>query len=309
MYYSSENQYRQNPMENLRVFFRSRNMLVKLILINVLVWLAVMFLSVLFDLYKTDYIKEVIEWLAVPADTGQLVLRPWTVFTYMFLHYDFWHILFNMLWLFWFGKIFLEFLNQRQLLTTYIFGGLAGAVFYIVSFNMFPKFEEIYQHSVALGASASVMAIVVAISFYVPSYRINLLLIGPVKIFYIALISIVLDVLMIKSSNSGGHLAHLGGALWGFFSVYLLKNRIDVSSVFSKFSFSGVKNLYRRSRKTKFKNVFTNTRVKTDEEYNYEKKLNQKRIDEILDKISKSGYDNLTRQEKEFLFKTSRKGQ
>jgi hypothetical protein len=174
---------------------------------------------------------------------------------------------------------------------------------------MFPKFEEIYQHSVALGASASVMAIVVAISFYVPSYRINLLLIGPVKIFYIALISIVLDVLMIKSSNSGGHLAHLGGALWGFFSVYLLKNRIDVSSVFSKFSFSGVKNLYRRSRKTKFKNVFTNTRVKTDEEYNYEKKLNQKRIDEILDKISKSGYDNLTRQEKEFLFKTSRKGQ
>jgi len=307
MYYGSENQYRQNPLDNLKGFFKNKNMLIKLILVNVLVWLAIMFLSVIFDLYKADYIQEVINRLAVPADIEQLVIRPWTVFTYMFLHYDFWHILFNMLWLFWFGKIFMEFLNQRQLLATYIIGGLAGAVFYILSFNLFPKFEDIYQQSVALGASASVMAVVVAISFYVPNYRINLLFIGPVKILYIALISIVLDVLMIKSANSGGHLAHLGGALWGFFSIYLLKNRIDVSSVFGKLSFEGIKNTFKTKKSSRFRKVYTNSRVKTDEEYNHEKKLNQEKIDEILDKISKSGYDNLTKQEKEFLFKTSRK--
>ncbi|MBM3436516.1 MAG: rhomboid family intramembrane serine protease, partial [Bacteroidetes bacterium] len=301
MYYGSENQYRQNPLDNLKGFFKNKNMLIKLILVNVLVWLAIMFLSVIFDLYKADYIQEVINRLAVPADIEQLVIRPWTVFTYMFLHYDFWHILFNMLWLFWFGKIFMEFLNQRQLLATYIIGGLAGAVFYILSFNLFPKFEDIYQQSVALGASASVMAVVVAISFYVPNYRINLLFIGPVKILYIALISIVLDVLMIKSANSGGHLAHLGGALWGFFSIYLLKNRIDVSSVFGKLSFAGIKNTFKTKKSSRFRKVYTNSRVKTDEEYNHEKKLNQEKIDEILDKISKSGYDNLTKQEKEFL--------
>lgn len=308
MYYSSENQYRQNPIESLKGFFRNKNVLIRLIVINVLVWLAVMFLSVWFDLFKTDGIGEVLNWFSVPADINQLLTRPWTVLTYMFLHYDFWHILFNMLWLYWFGQIFLEFLLPRQLLATYIFGGLAGAAFYIISFNLFPKFEDIYEQSVALGASASVMAIVVAISFYVPAKQINLLFIGPVRIIYIALISIVLDVLMIKSSNSGGHLAHLGGALWGFFSVWMLRRQIDVSSLFGKFSLSGLKKLFKRRKRTGFRKVHSNPRPKTDEEYNFERKLNQEKIDEILDKISKSGYDSLTKPEKEFLFKTSRKG-
>jgi len=213
-----------------------------------------------------------------------------------------------MLCLYWFGRIFLEYLNERQLLTTYIIGGLAGAVFYILSYNLFPKFEDSYRQSVALGASASVMAIVVAISFYVPNYRINLLFIGPVKIIYIALISIVMYWLLIKSSNSGGNLTHIGGALWGFFFIYMLKNRIDVSSIFSIFSIKRISNPFKRNKKAKFKKVYTNTRVKTDEEYNLEKKMNQQKIDEILDKISKTGYENLSKQEKELLFRTSRKG-
>jgi membrane associated rhomboid family serine protease len=295
-------------MENIKGFFRSKNMLVKLILINVVVWLAIMFLDVVFDLYKVDFTKDVVGWFAVPAALDKLVTQPWTLITYMFLHFDFWHILFNMLWLYWFGRIFLEYLNERQLLTTYIIGGLAGAVFYILSYNLFPKFEDSYRQSVALGASASVMAIVVAISLYVPNYRMHLLFIGPVKIIYIALFSVVLDVLMIRSTNSGGHLAHLGGALWGFFFIYMLKNRIDISSIFSLFSFKRIRNPFKRNKKAKFKKVYTNTRVKTDEEYNLEKKMTQQKIDEILDKISRTGYENLSKQEKELLFRTSRKG-
>jgi len=297
----------QNPFSDLKGFFKSKNMLSKLIIINVVVWLALMILEVFFDLFNTPARDFFVDWLAVPSSFSKLIFRPWTIFTYMFLHFDFWHILFNMLWLFWFGKIFLEYLNQRQLLATYLFGGLVGAAFYILSFNIFPKFQDAYLQSVALGASASVMAIVVGISYYVPNYKINLMFLGPVKILYIALFSIVLDVLMIRSANSGGHLAHLGGAMWGFYYIYMLKKGTDFSTILNKlprFTFSGGNKSY---KKTKFKNVYTNERPVSDEDYNYRKKNEQESIDAILDKISKSGYESLSKAEKELLFKSSGK--
>ncbi|MCF8379092.1 MAG: rhomboid family intramembrane serine protease [Bacteroidales bacterium] len=297
----------QNPFTSLKAYFRNNNILVKLIIINVAVWLVIRILEVFLDLFNTSFAESIVQWLAVPANPMTLITHPWTLFTYMFLHFDFSHILFNMLWLYWFGKIFLEYLSERQLLATYIFGGLAGALFYILSFNIFPKFQEAYLLSMALGASASVMAIVVAISFYVPDYRIHLLFIGPVKIYYIAIFSLILDVLMIQSSNSGGHLAHIGGALWGFYSVYMLRKGMDFSRIFSripkiKFSSGGG-----RGKKHGFGNVYTNSRPVPDEDYNLQKKKSQEQIDKILDKISKSGYDSLTKEEKELLFRTSKK--
>ncbi len=307
MNYYQEQSNIQNPFSNLKGFFKSKNMLAKLIIINVVVWLAIMILDVLFDLFNSSAKETLIEWLAVPASMGKLITRPWTVFTYMFLHYDFWHILFNMLWLFWFGKIFLEYLNQRQLLATYLFGGLAGAAFFILSYNIFPKLQDAYVQSVAPGASASVMAVVIAISYYVPNYRIHLMFLGPVKILYIALFSIVLDIIMIRSSNSGGHLAHLGGAMWGFYYIYMLKKGADFSTILNKLpriNFSGGSKSY---KKTKFKNVYTNERPVSDEDYNLRKKSEQERIDSILDKISKSGYESLSKEEKELLFKSSGK--
>jgi membrane associated rhomboid family serine protease len=282
-------------------------MLAKLIIINVAVWLVIMVLEVLFDLFNASATEFFIEWLAVPASIGKLILRPWTIFTYMFLHIDFWHIFFNMLWLFWFGKIFLEYLNQRQMLATYLIGGIAGAILYILSFNIFPKFQDAYLQSVALGASASVMAIVVAISYYVPNYKINLMFFGPVKIRYIALISIVMDFIMIRSSNSGGHLAHLGGAMWGLYYIYMLRKGTDFSTILNRIpriKFSGYSS---KSTKTKFRNVYTNERPLSDEEYNIRKKSEQQRIDAILDKISKSGYESLSKEEKALLFKSSNK--
>jgi len=310
-YYNTGNSYKQNqnPFEDVKKFFKSKNMLVRLIIINVAVWLMIRFLDVLFDLFNLNVTENIIAWLAVPAALGNLIFKPWTPITYMFLHYDFWHILFNMLWLYWFGRIFLEYLNERQLLSTYLFGGLAGALLYIISFNIFPKFQDTYIQSIALGASASVMAVVVAISYYVPNYKIHLLFLGPVRIIYIALFSIGLDIIMIKSSNSGGHLAHLGGAIWGFYFVYMLKKGTDLSSLIKGLSLSKIKSYFYRSRKTKFKNVYTNTskRPVSDEDYNLKKNMDQKKIDKILDKISKSGYESLTKEEKEMLFRTSNK--
>lgn len=281
--------------------------MIRLILINIIVWFTIVLLDVLFDLFQVTFTEEVINWLAVPASIEALITRPWTLVTYMFLHYDIWHILFNMLWLYWFGRIFLEYLNERQMLATYLLGGLSGAVLYILSFNIFPKFQESYLQSVALGASASVVAIVVAISFYVPNYRINLLLIGPVKIIYIALFSIALDFIMIKSSNSGGHLAHIGGAIWGFFFVAMLRKGNDLSKAFDM---NWLKNTFRPftgKKKSHFKKVYTNSRGVSDEDYNLQKRHQQERIDDILDKISRSGYDALTKEEKELLFRTSNK--
>ncbi len=303
------NQTPQNPFADLKSFFKSRNMLLKLIILNVAVWLVIMVLEVFFDLFNSSFSENIIQWLAVPASLGKLITRPWTLVSYMFLHLDFWHILFNMLWLYWFGRIFLEYLNERQLLSTYILGGLAGALFYIISFNIFPKFQEDYLLSLALGASASVMAIVVAISYYVPNYRINLMFFGPVKIIYIAIFSIVLDILMIRSANSGGHLAHLGGAIWGFYYIYMLKKGTDFSKYFNSLMSINISQYFMRPKKTKFKNVYTNTRKMSDEDYNYQKKADQDKIDKILEKISKSGYESLTKEEKELLFRTSNKKQ
>jgi len=307
MYYNNDNSIHQNPFHDLKGFFRGKNILIRLILINIIVWFTIVLLDVLFDLFQVTFTEEVINWLAVPASIEALITRPWTLVTYMFLHYDIWHILFNMLWLYWFGRIFLEYLNERQMLATYLLGGLSGAVLYILSFNIFPKFQESYLQSVALGASASVVAIVVAISFYVPNYRINLLLIGPVKIIYIALFSIALDFIMIKSSNSGGHLAHIGGAIWGFFFVAMLRKGNDLSNAFDM---NWLKNTFRPftgKKKSHFKKVYTNSRGVSDEDYNLQKRRQQERIDDILDKISRSGYDALTKEEKELLFRTSNK--
>lgn len=300
------NSYSQGPLEEFKSLFRTKNMLIKLIIINVVFWLFIRILAVFFDLFNADVAETILKWFAVPADPGKLLTRPWTIFSYMFLHYDFWHILFNMLWLYWFGRIFLEYLSEKQLLGVYLLGGLAGAALYIISFNVFPKFEGVYLRSIALGSSASVMAIVIAISVYVPNYRIHLFLLGPVKIIYIAIASVVLDILMIRSGNSGGHLAHLGGAFLGYYYIQRLRKGKDLSNFLLKLPKLNL-SIFKKQQRTKFRNIYTNPRPMTDVEYNANKMEYQKKIDAILDKISKSGYDSLSKEEKELLFKSSNK--
>lgn len=295
----------QNPFAGYRRQISFQSLLMRLILVNVAVWLLVSagrVFAFLFRLPDESYSRIILDLLALPANPSLFTSRPWTFITYMFLHIDFFHILFNMLWLFWFGKIFLEFLSKRKLLATYLCGGLAGGVLYVLFYNYFPVFAETKEFSFALGASASVMAIVTAISFYVPRYAVYLFLVGRVRIVYIAVALFILDFFMIRSGNSGGHIAHIGGALYGLAFVYIYqKNSYMKEFIMQMRSF---RSKLRRS-KTKSEPFDRPGRPLTDEEYSIQKMERQKKIDNILDKISQSGYESLTREEKEFLFRSS----
>ena len=227
----------------------------------------------------------------------------------MFLHVDFIHILFNLLWLYWFGTIFIQELGLKKLLSTYLLGGLAGGILYVISYNLFSVFEGTRESSIALGASASVMAVVVATATYQPERRMHLVLIGPIKIVYIALVMFILTSMVDFSVNTGGKIAHIGGALTGFLFAYYYKRGKDLTKGFDRIMDSiatwfkpGKDNLrvtYKRSAGQK--------PPADDIQYKEEKAKEQKEIDQILDKISKAGYDSLTSREKELLFKMSNK--
>ncbi|WP_227005959.1 rhomboid family intramembrane serine protease [Marinifilum sp. N1E240] len=293
----------QNIWEGIKNSFKEGSHLTKLIYINLAVFLLVKILGVFtfFFQYSPAQIPFVVYWLSVPAETGALLGRPWTIFTYMFLHQDFLHILFNMLWLFWFGRIFLSYLDQKKLLSIYILGGLTGAASYIFAYNLFPVFQDVRFGSYALGASASVMAIVIATVVYAPNHIIHLMFLGPVKIKHIAIFFLITDIISIPNGNAGGHIAHLGGAFYGWLFISQLRKGKDISSAFNSLAESFFKLFKRKKMKVSYKN----TQKMTDEEYNKSKKVNQEELNRILEKIAKSGYDSLTKEEKEILFKSS----
>ena len=295
-----------NFFDSMRHFFARKSTLPRLILANVLVFALVHLVNLIFWLYRlgptgSGEISLIAEWLAVPSAFSALALKPWTVITYMFLHEDFLHLLFNMMVLYSGGIIFLQYLSEKQLFQTYIFGGLTGALFFILAFNSFPVFESVNTKAIALGASASVLAILVAISVFVPQYTVNLMFIGPIRLKYLALIFLLLDIFSIQGSNPGGHIAHLGGAFWGFMYIMMLKNKFDFYRIFNIFKRKRLKVAYRDESKQKTK------RPLTDEEYNQKRNEYGARVDIILDKISKSGYSSLSEEEKEFLFRMSNK--
>ena len=242
-----------------------------------------------------------IHWFALPADVSKLLQKPWTIISYMFLHEGFLHILFNLLWLYFGGQIFMQYLNSKQLVSTYVLGGIFGGFSYILAFNFFPAFQQNLSQSIAIGASASVLAIITAIATYVPNYSVHLTFIGRVKLKHIAFFSIFLDVLSIPKGNAGGHIAHLGGALYGFLYVQQLKRGQDWSKSFSSLLDALANSFKNQSLKTVHK------KPKTDDQWRAEKVSSQKEINRILDKISKSGYESLNEKEKEILFKASKK--
>ncbi len=272
--------------------FRSGNPLFLFIGINVLVFLIIQLVAVFGFLSGEGVVAS--DWislqLSMPAYLPGLLEKPWTIITYMFGHDGIFHILFNMLWLYWLGKIFLDFLNPRQFIFTYLAGGLAGAALFLLVYNGFPVFKADVPLSVLIGSSASVMAVIAATATLLPDYTITLLLVGPVRLKYLALIYFVLDLIGIASGNPGGSIAHIGGALLGFFFIKQLQSGNDWSKLFRK--------------KSKLKIV---QQDKRPSRVTVNKLPDQEVIDEILDKISKSGYESLTKREKEQLFKASSK--
>jgi membrane associated rhomboid family serine protease len=292
-------------LDEIKASFRRGGIVIQLIYINLGVFLAIRILWVILTLSNLAYLQDpILRFLAVPADLSALIIKPWTLFTYMFLHEGFFHILFNLLWLYWFGRIFLQYLNPKQLLNTYILGGLAGAVLYILMFNILPVFEPVVSNAVALGASAAVMAIAITISVYAPDYTINLIFIGPVKLKYLALVFIITDVLQIASTNAGGHIAHLGGAIFGILYAQQYKKGNDFTMGFSRIMDKITSVFKPRSRmRVSYRRSKDKVKQETDWEYNQRRISEQEEIDRILDKIAKSGYESLSKREKEVLFK------
>jgi membrane associated rhomboid family serine protease len=290
-------------ISDLQNQFRKGTNLLKIIYINSAIFLVIAVLQIFAILTNTPGLaSKAVEFLSVPASFSNLIAKPWTILSYMFLHEGFFHLLFNMLWLYWFGRIFSDYFDQKKLVSVYILGGLAGALLYIFSFNIFPAFAESINISIAMGASASVMAIVVATAVYVPDYSVHLFLLGRVKIKYIALGIFLLTSVFDFSVNTGGKIAHIGGAALGYLYAVRYRNGRDIGRWIS-----GILDTIATWFKPRKKMNVTYKKPMNDVDYNQMKADHQQQIDKILEKISKGGYDSLSKEEKAILFKESQK--
>lgn len=295
-------------LNDLKRTFQQGNIVVRLIYINVAAFIISTLLSVVLGLFNVN-VAEFLRDLYLPADLLQLLRRPWTLITYMFMHAGLWHLLGNMLWLYWFGRLFLYFFSAKHLRGLYVVGGLLGALLYIVAYNLFPMFENQLYSATLVGASASVLAIAIATAVREPEYRINLMLIGPVKLKYFALFIVLFDVLYVGSNNAGGHIAHLGGALAGWWFAKGVSQGRDITH-WVNVCIDAISRLFdkreRKPRRPKMKVHTTNSRT-ADYEYNAHKKAQSDEVDKILDKLKKSGYSSLSDEEKRRLFEASKR--
>lgn len=281
-------------VDNIKNRYISGNIVEKLILINIGVFVLSLLITVLSGLYKGQS-NFLMEWFSLSTSLDDLFIKPWSIISYGFLHAGFFHILFNCIGLYFLGNLFIQYFTQKQLLNFYLLGTFFGGVLYLFSLNFFPLFDG--RTSNLVGASAGISAIFVGITTYMPNFQVRIPLIGYVKLWVICAIYVGFDVLGLIGANAGGSFAHLGGALFGYLYVSQASNK-EI-----KF-FDGLGNLFKRKPK-KMKTVYkSKSRRKTATP---SKDMNQQKIDAILDKISKSGYDTLSDKEKEFLFKQGKK--
>ena len=268
-------------------FFKSDSALLPYIGINTIIFILVSLFSLISFLSgQQGFVSNLVnEYVAFPASKDLWLTHFYTVISYQFFHADFFHILFNMLWLYWMGRLFLDFLKPRQFHFVYIAGGIFGAIFFALIYNLLPAYKPFADVAILIGASASVMAIFTALTTLVPNYTLHLLLIGPIKIKYLLAVYIFLDIIAIEKFD-GGSLSHLGGAFLGFIYIKLLQSGTDLTKIFE--------------RKPKLKVV------RNQEPRKSTNTVNQMEVDAVLDKISKSGYDKLSKEEKEILFRASK---
>ena len=294
--------------EEIRDSFKKGTTLTKLIYINlgafVLIWIPLTLLK-LFNVSA--------EWstiLQLPAGLSRFIYTPWTILTYMFFHLNFIPLIINILILYWFGKLFIRFFSQRDLVGLYLLGGIAGGIFFIIAYNLFPYFAPYIKGSYLLGASASVLAVIVATAVIAPNYPIRLALIAEFKLKWLAIGCVVISFLNITTfqdgqltlTNPSGQIAHLGGALMGYLFASQYKRGKNITSWINLMLDKAV-NLFRRKPRLKV----THQRPLTDQEYNFKKKQERENVDRILEKIKIGGYESLSKEEKEELFRASQK--
>lgn len=289
------------PQANLIQQYKTANVLIKLIVINVAIFLLVRLIG--FFTLTDPY--ELTRWFVLPDSWSEFVLQPWSFITYSFIHYGFFHILFNMLWLYWFGQMVLNLFSAKRLLTVYLMGAISGGILFVLAYGLLPVFEN--SRGYLLGASGAVTALMVFMAAYAPNTPIRIFTFT-LKIWQLAVFLVLLDLVRLPSSgNAGGLLAHLGGAIFGYvYAVQLAKGK-DIGVGFERVM-DGVANLFQSRKQRPFKKVHRNQdkkgrRAASGQE---SKSDQQKKVDAILDKISKSGYESLSKSEKDFLFRAGK---
>lgn len=301
--------------EDVKREFRTGNMITRLIIVNIAVFVLVNIIGVLMYLGNQGNMpalyQDMIHFFCISSDWKYLLTHPWGIFTNMFLHEGFWHILWNMLFLYWFGRIVGDFIGNQRVLPLYLMGGLAGGLLFFISANLLSYGGN---GVFALGASGAVMAIVVASGVIAPDYIMRLILIGDVKLKYVVAVLVFLDLIAIAHDiNTGGHFAHLGGAAFGGLFVTQLRQGNDLSEPVNRL-FTKIQSFFKTNGapprpKVVYKNVHADRKSrKQKEEKKREDTIQQERVDAILDKIKEQGYESLSKEEKEYLFNASKKG-
>ncbi|PHQ29046.1 rhomboid family protein [Leeuwenhoekiella nanhaiensis] len=284
--------------------FKTANIVVKLIVINVVVWLGLFLIE-----WALNMGPILTRWLSLPTDLGRLVIQPWSLLTYAFLHGGFFHIFWNMVILYWFGQIVLNLFTEKRFLTVYLLGALAGGVLYVLAYNLFPVL--ITSSAYLVGASAAVRAIMIFIATYTPNTEVRIIFFN-VKLWHIGVFVVLMDLIQLPTSgNAGGLLAHLGGALFGYVYATQLAKGNDIGIWWERLADTVAgwfKSKPKQPKKAKMKTVYKNqSRQSTSYSTSgMSKSEQQKRIDSILDKISKSGYESLSKEDKDFLFKAGK---
>lgn len=282
-----------NPfINNILYKYKNGTIVEQLIYLNVFAFLLMYIVNSVSFLFGYQGSNFIFEWFAMPANLDEFITRPWTIITYGFLHGGFLHILFNLIWLYYIGNLFLDYFTQKQLLSFYLYGTVFGGFIYLISYNYFPALQN--TNAALVGASSAISAIFIGIATHIPYYEFNIRFIGFVKLWILAAIFVGIDIIQLPVENTGGHLAHIGGALFGYFYVKTFRNTNNSFS--NPFS-----NIFKR--KSTLKTVYKSTKRKAKNK----SVSNQEQIDAILDKISKSGYESLNQEEKDLLFKQGKK--
>jgi len=298
-------------IDDLKLKYKMSSVVEKLIVINILVFVIFHVLETVGFLF--NYKLDLVSWFSFPKEFDSYLTKPWSIVTYAFLHAGIMHIVSNMIILYFAGRYFVSYISGKKALTVYFLGAIFGALLYMVSYNFFPAFSNTGNVPL-VGASASVMAILIAITAYIPNMTVRLMFLGNIKFWWIAAFFVIMDVMQIRGDNAGGHLAHLGGAIFGYLYTAQLKRGNDIGAWFERIG-DAFTQMFAPKKKSPLKTVHKSktyastvrkTKSTVSETKKQSKSQNQAQIDAILDKISKSGYDSLTKEEKDFLFKAGK---
>lgn len=293
--------------KNIYQKFCNENIVGRFIYINVAIYIIVAFIGVFATLFNLNSpVNDIICRLELPASFETLLFRPWTLVTYMFMHKELGHVLWNMLALYLFGRIFLNFFSTRHFVGVYILGGLSGGLFFMLAYNLFPYFAGAVDHAFLVGASGSLFAVIVASAMRSPNHTVNLMFLGSIRLVTIAVITVVVSLLLLASDNAGGNFAHLGGAFAGWLFAFMLNKGNDVTSWINKIIDFFVTFCSFRRSPSKPKFTFSRGKRSDDYEYNAMKKSNEDEINRILEKVKAGGYSSLTDEEKKRLFDASK---